>query len=106
VAGEVVLAGRGCGAVAGLRLDPETYAAGTGPRPPHRVVQRRHDLRRDYREKTQPILDLLREKEMIVRVDATPAPDVVQAKMRHKLGLVPATEVESEEAGLAGARRR
>jgi len=43
---------------------------------------------------------------MIVRVDATPAPDVVQAEMRHKLGLVPATEVESEEAGLAGARRR
>jgi len=44
---------------------------------------------RDYREKTQPILDLLREKELIVTVDGTPGPDVVQAEMRLKLGLVP-----------------
>ena len=44
---------------------------------------------RDYREKTQPILDLLREKELIVTVDGTPGPDVVQAEMRRKLGLVP-----------------
>ena len=43
---------------------------------------------RDYREKTQPILDLLREKEMIVIVDGTPEPDVVQAEMRRRLGLV------------------
>lgn len=61
---------------------------------------------RDYRDKTQPILDLLREKELIVRVDATPEPDVVQAEMRHRLGLVPAGAIESEEAGLAGAPRR
>jgi len=61
---------------------------------------------RDYREKTQPILDLLREKELIVRVDATPEPDVVQAEMRHRLGLVPAGEVEREEAGLTGVPRR
>jgi adenylate kinase len=44
---------------------------------------------RDYREKTQPILDLLREKEMIVHVDGTPEPDVVQAEMRRRLGLMP-----------------
>ena len=43
---------------------------------------------RDYREKTQPILDLLCEKEMIVRVDGTPTPDVVQSDMRRKLGLL------------------
>ena len=46
---------------------------------------------RDYREKTQPILDLLREKELIVVVDGTPGPDVVQAEMRGRLGLVPET---------------
>jgi adenylate kinase len=44
---------------------------------------------RDYREKTQPILDLLREKELIVNVDGTPEPDVVQAEMRRRLGLLP-----------------
>ena len=59
----------------------------------------------DYREKTQPILDLLREKELIVRVDATPDPDVVQAEMRHRLGLVPAGVVEPAAAPLAGAPR-
>jgi len=42
---------------------------------------------RDYREKTEPILKLLREKELIVAVDATPPPDVVQAEMRRRLGL-------------------
>ena len=41
----------------------------------------------EYREKTRPILDLLREKELIVMVDGTPAPDVVQAEIRRKLGL-------------------
>jgi adenylate kinase len=44
---------------------------------------------RDYREKTQPILDLLREKELIVAVDGTPGPDVVQAEMRRRLALGP-----------------
>ena len=42
---------------------------------------------REYREKTRPILDLLREKELIVTVDGTPTPDVVQAEIRRKLGL-------------------
>ena len=41
-----------------------------------------------------PILELLREKELIVTVDATPAPDVVQAEMRRRLGLVK-TEAEA-----------
>jgi adenylate kinase len=60
-----------------------------------RLVQRDDDtpdaIRKrlaDYREKTAPILDLLKEKELIVNVDATPAPDVVQAEMRKRLGLV------------------
>ncbi len=41
----------------------------------------------EYREKTRPILDLLREKELIVTVDGTPTPDVVQAEIRRRLGL-------------------
>ena len=41
----------------------------------------------EYREKTRPILDLLREKELIVTVDGTPTPDLVQAEIRRKLGL-------------------
>ena len=41
----------------------------------------------EYREKTRPILDLLRAKELIVTVDGTPTPDLVQAEIRRKLGL-------------------
>jgi len=69
------------------------------PRPddtPEAIRERLHD----YREKTQPILDLLREKEMIVAVDGTPTPDMVQAEMRRKLGLRPAV-VEQPELALA-----
>ena len=44
-----------------------------------------------------------REKEMIVTVDGTPAPDVVQAEMRRKLGLMP-VPVETDRPG-AGRRR-
>jgi adenylate kinase len=65
-----------------------------------RLIQRPDDtpeaIRRrlsDYREKTQPILDLLCEKEMMVTVDGTPGPDVVQAEMRRKLGLQPVPEL-------------
>jgi len=67
------------------------------------AIQRRL---RDYREKTRPILDLLKEKELIVAVDATPEPDVVQSEMRHRLGLLPAPGVPSEEDRLTGAPRR
>jgi adenylate kinase len=42
---------------------------------------------RDYRDKTAPVLEILREKEVIVTVDGTPAPEVVQDEMRRKLGL-------------------
>jgi adenylate kinase len=59
----------------------------------------------DYRQKTAPILELLREKELIVRVNATPAPDIVQAEMRRKLGLVPDPIGEKEPAEMAGASR-
>ena len=49
----------------------------------------------EYQEKTQPILELLREKELIVTVDGTPPPDVVQAEIRRRLGL----GVSESEAG-------
>jgi adenylate kinase len=55
---------------------------------------------RDYREKTQPILDLLREKELIVAVDGTPSPELVQAEIRRKLGLV---SVDAEAPVAVGA---
>jgi adenylate kinase len=54
----------------------------------------------EYHEKTRPILDLLREKELIVMVDGTPQPDVVQAEIRRKLGLAKA-EGEETAAGRA-----
>ena len=56
----------------------------------------------EYREKTRPILDLLREKELIVVVDGTPSPDVVQAEIRRKLGLFAA---EPEADRLAAVTR-
>jgi adenylate kinase len=58
----------------------------------------------DYREKTEPILELLREKELIVVVDGTPGADVVQAEMRRKLGLAigaPVPPRDREPAGVA-----
>jgi adenylate kinase len=58
-----------------------------------------HTRLAEYREKTRPILDLLSEKQLIVRVDGTPPPDVVQAEMRRKLGL------GAGEADASAARR-
>ena len=57
----------------------------------------------EYRAKTHPILDLLREKELIVTVDGTPAPDIVQAEMRRRLGLVAPSAEAREPAGAAKA---
>lgn len=56
---------------------------------------------RDYREKTAPILDILREKEVIVTVDGTHAPEVVQAEMRRRLGLQPLGQELGEAVGAA-----
>ncbi len=41
----------------------------------------------DYHEKTKPILELFERKEFVVTVDATRAVEVVQADIRHQLGL-------------------
>jgi adenylate kinase len=42
---------------------------------------------RDYHEKTKPILDLFRRKEMVVEVDGTKPPLEVQNEIRRRLGL-------------------
>jgi adenylate kinase len=59
----------------------------------------------EYHEKTQPILDLLREKELIVLVDGTPPPDVVQAEIRRKLGLGKGEPDPSEASRVAEVTR-
>jgi adenylate kinase len=42
---------------------------------------------RDYREKTQPIIDLFGRKELVVAVDGTKASVAVQSELRERLGL-------------------
>jgi adenylate kinase len=42
----------------------------------------------DYHEKTEPILELFRRKELVVAVDGTRGVDEVQAEIRSRLGLV------------------
>jgi adenylate kinase len=45
------------------------------------------DRLRDYHEKTQPLLELFRQKELIVVADGTKSPAEVQADIRRQLGL-------------------
>ncbi len=42
---------------------------------------------RDYHDKTRPVLELFRRKEVVHDVDARPGPDDVQAAIRETLGL-------------------
>ena len=58
------------------------------------------DRLRDYREKTQPILDLFQAKEFVVTVDGTQPSEEVQAELRRRLALPQRVETE------AGAGRR
>jgi adenylate kinase len=44
---------------------------------------------RDYDEKTRPVLELFRRKEVVHDVDARPAPEDVQIAIRHALDLPP-----------------
>ena len=41
----------------------------------------------DYHEKTQPIIDLFRRKELVVQVDGTQSPGLIQLEIRTRLGL-------------------
>jgi adenylate kinase len=45
------------------------------------------DRLRDYHQKTKPILELFRRKELVVEVDGTQAADEVQEAIRRRLGL-------------------
>ncbi|GAA0809272.1 adenylate kinase family protein [Spirilliplanes yamanashiensis] len=42
---------------------------------------------RDYHQKTRPVLDIFRRKEVVHDIDARPSPDEVQAAIREALGL-------------------
>jgi len=44
---------------------------------------------RDYHEKTRPVLDIFRRKEVVHDIDARPAPEKVQAAIREALDLPP-----------------
>jgi len=44
---------------------------------------------RDYHEKTNPVLDVLRRKEYVVSVDARPEPEIIQQAIRNSLALPP-----------------
>jgi len=50
-----------------------------------------------YHEKTNPVLDLFQRKEYAITVDARPAPEVVQAEIRQKLGLPSQEPQEPQE---------
>ena len=41
----------------------------------------------DYHEKTQPIIDLFRRKELVVQVDGTQSPGLIQLEIRKRIGL-------------------
>jgi adenylate kinase len=51
------------------------------------------DRLRDYHEKTQPLLELFRRKELIVVADGTKASAEVQSDIRRQLGLTPRAAV-------------
>jgi adenylate kinase family enzyme len=57
--------------------------SGSGPDTPEAVEGRL----RDYHDKTRPILDLFRAKEVIVAVDATGPVEQIQAAIREQLGV-------------------
>jgi adenylate kinase len=44
---------------------------------------------RDYHEKTDPVLDLFRRKEIVITIDAHPSKDAVQKEIRERLSLPP-----------------
>jgi adenylate kinase len=54
-----------------------------------------------YHEKTNPVLELFGRKEYVITADARPAPEVVQAEIRQKLGLLPQKQQDSQENGRA-----
>ncbi len=56
---------------------------------------------REYREKTQPVIDIFSRKEFVVTIDARAGIDEVQADIRRKLGL-PLRDADDAEAATDG----
>ena len=54
---------------------------------------------REYHEKTNPVLDLFRRKELVITVDARAEREVVQQEIRSKLGLPPFVPHEAGNGG-------
>jgi adenylate kinase len=61
---------------------------------------------REYHEKTNPVLDLFRRKELVITVDARADRDAVQQEIRSKLGLPPFVARGAGNGGTGGAGGR
>lgn len=61
---------------------------------------------REYHEKTNPLLDLFRRKELVITVDARGDRDVVQQEIRSKLGLPPFVPRDAGNSGSDEGRGR
>ena len=61
---------------------------------------------REYHEKTNPVLDLFRRKELVITVDARAEREAVQQEIRSKLGLPPFVPQEAGKGGTEEASGR
>ena len=61
---------------------------------------------REYHEKTNPVLELFRRKELVITVDARAERDAVQQEIRSKLGLPPFVAPEAGSSETEGASER
>ena len=59
---------------------------------------------REYHEKTNPVLELFRRKELVITVDARADRDAVQQEIRSKLGLPPFVRPRREAAETEGGQ--
>lgn len=58
------------------------------------------DRLRDYHEKTEPVLDLFRRKELVLDINGTPATHDVQQEIRSRLGITVGQEEDSATRSL------
>ena len=61
---------------------------------------------REYHEKTNPVLDLFRRKELVITVDARAEREVAQQEIRSKLGLPPYVAPVADGSGTEEASGR
>lgn len=60
----------------------------------------------DFHQKTKPVLELFRRKELVVEVDGTQSPDQVHRETRRRLGLSEPSEPEASATGRTPHRER